>query len=219
MRAYLNRTAVIGALGLSDNRRLPGPDMTVGWRTKGYDPPRILRPDFMHVPGAARPRRYLALGDVAAMLHVSTGWVIKLRDHDDFADPAVYVGPASPDESSGGVYGWTEPEVFAWALRKDRVGADGKIEMPKRAGRPKGSGDPASLPRCLRPRDASRHGHHLPCMAVRRKIGGVWLPACSFHLDEAEQAWERALQQQLLHGRSTAAVLTRRGGDITATNR
>lgn len=199
----MNRAAVTAALDLAKWHPLPGPDVVVGWRACGWDPARILQPGFLH-EGTNGPRGFMSQNDVARMLLVSSTWVMRLRDGDDFAVPAVYIGPAQPDETSTGVYGWTSEAVYAWALRKGKVGPDGKILPPTRSGRPVGSGDPASLPRCLRPREGVKvAGRGLLCQAVRRKIGDVWLAACPYHLTDQEQEQARDLERALLHASLT----------------
>lgn len=198
MRVYLSKSGLAAALGKHINHLIdnnpPTPDLLIGpWQ--GWLSSRV------HDGGiAARhsaPRRLLGVAQVAAMLGISRQAVRKLRDNPSpYAIP--FPAPVARIESGGGaraqrphgggwnghVYGWREQDITAFAWGTGRVGDGHKGNR----GRRPGTGNYADLPRCLRPRDASRHGNGRPCQAVRRKIAGVWAPACGIHLTGEERA-------------------------------
>lgn len=187
MDVYLNRASLAQRAGVPKNRfDPPAPDVVIG-RSRGWKRTRVRGGKIIqrHEP----PLVLLSVTEVAARLDVSTARVNELRrDVPNFPPPAACIaskitGTPPTWGWAGNVFGWVDADIARFAAHTGR----GQGATRGRRGRPKGSGDYEALPRCGRPLTASVNGKGRDCRAVRRKIDGVWAPACGMHLTQDER--------------------------------
>lgn len=190
METYVNRARLAALCGAQKNRFDPPPhDVRIG-RTRGWKATRVRK------DGTLRRRRgrelvLLSVSEVGEALSLSGRRIKDLRTSpvSGFPPPAACIQPtpAQGQPATGGwdghVYGWDAQAVAQFAAQTGR----GQAATTGKRGRPAGSGNYASLPRCGRPLNASVHGGGRPCKAVRRKIDGQWAPACGVHLTSQER--------------------------------
>lgn len=187
MKAYVNQSALIAMSGRSVRTfgPLPPCDVRIG-RANGWDPDvRIRGPVISFI---VKPVLVLAgVKEAVELLGMSKARFSELRKDPESGFPAPFamIVPHKVIDRqvkgwNGCVPGWEYDTLHAW---KNDEGAGYPSVL---TGRPRGSGDYASLPRCGRPKTGSVHGKNQPCKAVCRKVEGEWLDACALHLTDEE---------------------------------
>lgn len=203
MEVFLNAAALAKRCGQRPYRfELPPHDVEIS-RYRGWHPSRVNASGGVGKPVHREPLRLASTGDIAARLRLSRLRVADLTLTASFPLATGCIGdPAKIHEDAvwaGSIYGWDMQDVLGWASTTGRINAQGEPVRRAQTGRPRGSGDYASLPRCGRPKLSSVHGKGEPCKGVRRKYGDLWAPACAVHLTKEErQLMEKAFRNSIL---------------------